>query len=80
MGTVHKLETTNKHLDDLVYSLNEGYDTLNELYTRTMDIELRLSGLESRYETRLKKFIEAVGIENVPAEYLDYSVEFYTEE
>lgn len=68
MGAVLNFNKPNikeKAVQDLI-------DSLDKAYAEYKDMELRLCGLENRYNARLEQYIEAVGIDNVPPYFLDY--------
>lgn len=68
-----KVIEAEKQVKSLIGLLNSVYSHLNEAYEQISVMETQCDKIQELYDTTLKEYIDTVGADKVPLEYLNYT-------
>lgn len=60
-------------LKELRQALDTAYDSVNEQYSKVLQIEAKLRDLQALYDIHLHSLGKKIGYANIPDDYLDYA-------
>ena len=76
MGVVVEFTRGHKQLQELeeiVEALETCYSKLHEMYGEAAYLEMKTADLQYLYDIQLRKYGNAIGMENIPQSFLDYT-------
>ena len=68
-----KVVESEKQVKSLIGLLNSVYSHLNEAYEQISVMENQCDKIQELYDTTLKEYVDTVGADKVPLEYLNYT-------